>query len=55
MYRMSVILQRQWELFWVSLVWWPLFVRGRPGELDVILGQYAVVEHGDVRGARNFS
>ena len=55
MYRMSVVLQRQRQLFWVSLVWWPLLVRGGSGDLDVILDQYAVVQYGHMRGARDFS
>jgi len=49
MNRMIVVLQGQWQFFGRRRVGRPDVVPGRSGELDIVLYQYTVVQHGDVR------
>src|SRR5436305_667004 len=50
-----MILQRERKFFWPRFVRRAHMVPSRPGKLDVVLHEHAVVKNGFPRGARQFS
>src|SRR5207245_11245638 len=52
---MVMVLKPERQLLRRGLIWGSLHVRGGAHDADVVLDQHAVVEHGDVRRAREFA